>query len=92
MRVGSVLVFIGYIHQPLGGIPIFIPGDLLVIIEVEDDGVVRCCGYSLMDGIARWRSDTLFEEEVVLLNNAPLIAHANVVGRSAAGSVMSSRN
>ncbi len=76
MRVGNLLVFIGYVHQPFGGVPVFIRGDLLVIIEVEDDGVIRCCGVSLTGEIARWRSDILFAEEVVPLNNSPLIAQA----------------
>ena len=76
MRIGELVVFKIYTHQPPGGIPVFTPGDLLVIIDVEDDGVIRCCAYSLTEGVAHWRSDTLFAEEVVPLNNSPLIAQA----------------
>jgi hypothetical protein len=63
LGVGSYAMFRGYSHVVADDLPVFLPGDLIIITLAERDGVFRA---SLADGQGQPIadiSDTLFSEE-----------------------------
>ena len=63
LGVGTCVMFLGYSHVAADILPVFLPGDLIIIMLVERDGVFRAC---LADGDGQpivEISDTLFSEE-----------------------------
>jgi hypothetical protein len=81
MRVGTCGVFLGYEDRHPDVEAVFERGDLCVMIAPDDEGVFRCAALSTAGAVARWRTDTIFAEEVVWLNQAPLVAEAGAVAR-----------
>ena len=72
MRTGQVAVFDGYLEALPGCEPVFLPGDLVVVSAVNPEGDLRCHALSWGGGVTK-RSDMVWPEEVLPLNNAPLI-------------------
>ena len=80
MGIGSVVTFLVYKYtQPLME-HTFRRGDLGVVIATdEDEDVFVIAAISVTGEIASWRTDMVFAEEVVPLNQTPLIAGAGRV-------------
>lgn len=73
MRKGQVVMMVGYSDRLDGVEPVFTAGDLAVVREVHDEGDLSCCAVTFDGRIAPHRSDLLWPEEVLVVNNAPLV-------------------
>lgn len=64
LNIGDVIRFDQYKYQRAGVPAVFSSGDALVVIEVEQDGVVRCA-LADFDGLPLMKiTDMLFVEEL----------------------------
>lgn len=72
MRTGETVVFLGYAEVLRGCEPVFLPGDLLVVAAANPEGDFRCRALSWSGEVTK-RSDMVWPEEVLPLNNMPLI-------------------
>ena len=78
MRVGDPVVFGEYRYQ-LNCVPeVFRRGDLAVVTAALADGELRIHGLSPTGEILWWRSDTVFVEEVIPLNNSLVVPAAGL--------------
>lgn len=73
MKVGQIAVFLGVSDRLEGFEPVFARGDLVVVERVEGEDELLCCAVT-MDGRASGdRRGLLWPEEVLAVNNAPLL-------------------
>ncbi len=80
MRVGDQVVFGDYQHR-LPGVPeVFRTGDLCVVTAALPDGELRIHGLASAGEVLWWRSDTVFTEEVIPLNNSLVVPAAGRAG------------
>ncbi|MBI2260291.1 MAG: hypothetical protein HYU62_01300 [Caulobacterales bacterium] len=73
MRKGQIVMVIGYSDRLDDVEPVFIPGDLAVVKDVHGEGDLSCCAVTFDGRIAPHRSDMLWPEEVLVVNNTPLV-------------------
>lgn len=76
MRTGQIVVVLGYSDRPDVIDSIFRPGDLAVVMDVREEGDMTCNAISCEGKVSHLRSDLLWPEEVLTLNNTPLIISA----------------
>lgn len=73
MREGQIVMVIGYSDRLDDVEDVFIPGDLAVVSDVHDAGDLRCLAVTFDGRVAPHRSDMLWPEEVLVVNNMPLV-------------------
>ncbi|WP_262422351.1 hypothetical protein [Brevundimonas denitrificans] len=74
MRDGQVVVVVGYSDRCSADQPVFMRGDLAVVAAVGAEGDLTCHALTHDGRVARGRSDMLWPEEVLAVNNTPLVA------------------
>lgn len=73
LRAGQIVVFDNYADRKDNVEPVFKRGDLAVVGEVHSAGDLRCFAVTLDRQVLSHRSDLLWPEEVIAVNNAPLV-------------------
>ena len=76
MQYGSRAVFTGYSDQCSD--PMFAPGNFVVIAGFDEDGMPLCFQTDETGRNVWWQSQTLFPEELILLNYAPPISRSRI--------------
>lgn len=72
-RAGDTVFFRGYCY-PVE--PIFVPGDVIRIEQIDAEGAFRCYLVDHLGEIVAEEGDTVFAEEITLLLSAPYVACA----------------
>jgi len=78
MQCGSRAVFLGYSGECTDQEILFEPGNFLVIAHIDEDGMPVCFQTNESGMLIWWQSQTLFPEELILLNYAPPIARSRI--------------
>lgn len=73
LRTGQIAIFTGYMDRQHAVGPVFQRGDIVVIGEVHSAGDLRCFAATLDGKVLSGRSDLLWPEEIIVVNNAPLV-------------------
>lgn len=74
MDVGKVAVFLGSCDHLEGFESVFARGDLVVVESVEGDGELMCRAVTIDGRASGDRRGMLWPEELLVVNNAPLLA------------------